>query len=434
MLVNDIERPSDRTIRRIRLSSIAVTAAVAVTVSACSSSGSTGSATTGNGGSTPAGSSTASQIGSASQTAGGAAAVASGGHTCSPTAAASSHASVAAAQKVVAQAAGPSTTWQGPTSGPKAAKGKSVVFVANNMANPGDSGVLAGLKQAAGALGWTVKAIDGAGTPSNNLAALEQALALKPAAIAVSSVDPHAASSVFKAAKAAGIPVIGNHTGDSPGPNPSANLFTNITSDPKLIAKVAAACAIVAGNGTAGVTISSCGSEAPICATKAEAMKVEIASCSGCSTLAAEDYPFEDIAQREAGFATADYQKYAKKLTARLAINDIYFDSAIPALTAAGVGPSGPPLMIAAGDGSPAAFARIRKGQYQIATVAEPLTEHGWQMADEINRALAGQKPSSFVTYPHLVTIANVDTEGGKNNTFDPTNGYQKHYRSIWGV
>jgi ribose transport system substrate-binding protein len=90
--------------------------------------------------------------------------------------------------------------------------------------------------------------------------------------------------------------------------------------------------------------------------------------------------------------------------------------------------------MIAAGDGSPAAFARIRTGQYQIATVAEPLNEHGWQMADEINRALNDKPPSGYVTFPHLVTIANVNLDDGQNNTFNPPNGYEKHYLKIWGV
>jgi ribose transport system substrate-binding protein len=90
--------------------------------------------------------------------------------------------------------------------------------------------------------------------------------------------------------------------------------------------------------------------------------------------------------------------------------------------------------MIAAGDGSPAAFKRIREGQYQIATVAEPLNEHGWQMADELNRALAGDPPSGYVTYPHITTIENVNEEGGQDNTYDPANGYRDAYKKLWGV
>jgi ribose transport system substrate-binding protein len=284
-------------------------------------------------------------------------------------------------------------------------------------------------------MGWKVKVIDGGGSTANNLSAFRQALALKPAGIMVSSFDPKAAEPEFAKAKAAGIPVVANHTGFTPGPQSEApDLFTNVTSDPATIATIAADCAIVASDGTAGVTIASCGTEVSICVTKEDTMESEIEKCSGCSVLAKNYYPFEDATQREGGIAAADYQKFGKKLTFMLSVNDIYWDAAIPALKALGVGPGGPPLMIAAGDGSPAAFKRIREGQFQIATVAEPLNEHGWQMADELNRALAGDQPSGYVTYPHITTIENVNAEGGQDNTYDPSNGYREAYKKVWGI
>jgi ribose transport system substrate-binding protein len=357
-----------------------------------------------------------------------------GSNTCSTKGAVSSDTAIAAAQDIVGKAAGLTTKWDGPTTGPKATKGKSIVYIAANSNNTGDIGVYDGLKEAASVLGWTVKLIDGQNS-STNLNALSQAIALHPDAIALSSFDAKSAESEIARAKAAGIPVIGNHTGESSGYQASyPALFTNITSDPALISKVAAACAIVASKGKAGVTVVGCGTEIQLCLTKEDAMKEEIKSCSGCSVLATDEYPFEDIQQQEAGVATADYQRFGNKLGYMLSINDLYWDAAIPALQAAGVGPEGPPVMIAAGDGSPAAYDRIRKGQYQIATVAEPLNEHGWQVADEIVRAIAGEKPSNFETYPHLVTKENVDLEGGKKGAFDPSNGYRDAYKKAWGL
>jgi ribose transport system substrate-binding protein len=88
--------------------------------------------------------------------------------------------------------------------------------------------------------------------------------------------------------------------------------------------------------------------------------------------------------------------------------------------------------MIAAGDGSSSAFQRIRKSQYQTATVAEPLLMHGWQVADEINRALAHAKPSGYVTSPHLVTAEDVNDYDGQAGIFNPPNGYAAAYRKIW--
>ncbi len=46
---------------------------------------------------------------------------------------------------------------------------------------------------------------------------------------------------------------------------------------------------------------------------------------------------------------------------------------------------------MAAGDGDAAEMQRIRSDNYQAATVAEPIDLQGWQLVDEVNRALAGE-------------------------------------------
>jgi ribose transport system substrate-binding protein len=357
------------------------------------------------------------------------------GSTCSTSDTVSSDPAVAAAQEIVNQAAGLTTEWDGPTTGSIAPRDITVVYIASNANNTGDIGVFNGLKEAGDILGWDVKFIDGQNSTSTNLDALSQAIALAPDAIAVSSFEAKSASPLFEQAKAAGIPVIGNHTGEGAGYQDAyPGLFTNVTSDPALISEVAAACAIVASDGTAGVTLTSCGEQFQLCQTKEDAMKAMIETCEGCSVLNINHFPFEEISQREGAVATADFQKFGDKLGYMLSINDLYWDAAIPALQSIGVEPSGPPVMIAAGDGSPAAYDRIRNGQYQIATVAEPLVEHGWQVADEIIRALDGAEPTDFITYPHLVTIENVDLEGGKDGSFDPSNNYREEYQKIWGL
>lgn len=341
---------------------------------------------------------------------------------------------VAAAQAIVNKAAGPTIQWDGPRSGSLAPKAITVVYIASNANNTGDIGVYNGLKQAADVLGWTVKFVDGQNSTSTNLDAFSQAVALAPRAIVVSSFEAKSASSLFEQAKASGISVIGNHTGEGSGFQPGyPGLFTNVTSDPVLISKVAAACAIVASNGSAGVTLTSCGGQIQLCQVKEDAMRKEIETSSRATVLEANHFPFEEIQQREGSVSTADYQKFGPKLTYMLSINDLYWDAAIPALQSIDVPPAGPPVMIAAGDGSPAAYDRIRKGEYQVATVAEPLSEHGWQIADEIVRALNHESPSNFVTYPHLVTAENVDLEGGKDGSFEPGNNYRGAYKKIWG-
>ena len=89
---------------------------------------------------------------------------------------------------------------------------------------------------------------------------------------------------------------------------------------------------------------------------------------------------------------------------------------------------------ISAGDGAKSAFQRIRTGQYQVATVAEPLHLQGWQMVDELNRAFAGEQPSGYVAPVHLFLQDNIEFDGGDKNIYDPDNGYRDAYKKIWKV
>ena len=71
-------------------------------------------------------------------------------------------------------------------------------------------------------------------------------------------------------------------------------------------------------------------------------------------------------------------------------------------------------------------------GQYQAVTVAEPLNLQGWQLVDELNRAVQGEACSGYITAPALVTEEGLKASGDSNQ-FDPQNGYREAYSKIWG-
>ena len=125
-------------------------------------------------------------------------------------------------------------------------------------------------------------------------------------------------------------------------------------------------------------------------------------------------------------------QKHGTAWTHSLAINDLYFDFMGPALAAAGVAGSANPKAGSAGDGSEAAFQRIRANEYQAVTVAEPLNLQGWQLVDELNRAVSGEACSGYITSPALVMQDGLKA-AGDSNQFDPQNGYRDAYAKIWG-
>ena len=339
------------------------------------------------------------------------------------------------AKSYIAEVSAPVTTWDGPTTGPKSPGKKLVIYVSADQKNGGASGVGDGAQEAAKAMGWDFRILDGQGSVPARSSALTQAIALKPDGIILGTVDAAEQAPIVEQAVAAGIKVVGWHAGPGPGKIDAVpGVFTNITTDPNEVAKASGLYAVVDSGGTAGVILFT-DSIYAIATAKTNAEKAAVEGCKGCKVLSIEDTPIGDLSNRMGQLTTSLLAKYGKAWTYSIGVNDLYFDFAAPSLQSAGVDPAtGYPRSIAAGDGSVPAFQRIREKQYQIATVAEPLHLHGWQCIDELNRALAGQPPSGFVAHVHLFINANIEKDGGAQNIFDPGNDYKGHYKKIWGA
>ena len=339
---------------------------------------------------------------------------------------------LAAAKQAVATATAHATSWGGPTPGPKAVAGKTIVYVAGDMRNGGIQGVADGVKEAAAKIGWNVRVIDGQGSVSGIQSAFSQGIALKPDGIIIGGFDALQNAAAIHQALGQGIKLVAWHGGPTPGPMLNGDLFTNVTSDNHHVAEVAADYAIASSNGHANVVVFADSAYAMAIA-KGRWMRDTVAKCAGCKVLAFEDTPLDETSTRMPPLTTSLLERFGAKWTYALGINDLYFDFIAPPLISAGRDPAGPPVNISAGDGSSSAYERIRSGQFQAATVPEPLQLHGWQTVDELNRAFAGAKPSGYVTPVHLVTKANIDEDGGKRGVYDPDNDYRAAYTKIWG-
>jgi ribose transport system substrate-binding protein len=337
------------------------------------------------------------------------------------------------AKAYIAKATEPGAPWTGPTTGPKAQGHKLVIYVSQDQRNGGAQGVGDGAQEAAKAIGWEFRLLDGQGSVAQHTSALNEAIALKPDGIILGTIDAKEQAPVVEHAVQLGIKVVGWHAAGAPGPVQDPPVFTNITTEPHEVGKLAALYAVVDSNGTAGTIVIGDNLYA-ISTVKTDAAIAAIKGCKGCTVLAFEDTPIADAANRMPQLATTLLARYGKKWTYTIAVNDLWFDFMAPSLQAAGVDPAvGYPRQISAGDGSVPAFQRIREKHYQIGTVAEPLHLHGWMCIDELNRAFAGDKPSGFVPPPHLFIAANLDRDGGPNNIYDPENGYKDIYKKIWG-
>ncbi|WP_406445681.1 substrate-binding domain-containing protein [Streptomyces sp. NBC_00631] len=333
----------------------------------------------------------------------------------------------AAAVAAVARAERTDTAWNGPTTGPTAVSGKTVVYVAQTMTNPGVAGVAGGLRDAARVIGWHVRVIDGGGSPAGIQAAMSEAVALRPSGIVIGGFDPGSTAQQVAAAGAAGIPLVGWHAVATPGPSRRPPLFTNVTTRVESVAGISAQWIIAHSGGRAGVVLFTDAS-VPFAKRKSELIRAELATCAGVRLLAYENIPIPDAGSRVPREIASLLSRFPDTWTHSAAINDLYFADAAPAFRAAGRNGAGPPFNIGAGDGDPSAFQRINSRQYQAATVPEPLSQQGWQIVDEFNRAFSGRPASGYVAPTHVSTAAN----SAGATTWDPP-GYREAYRRIWG-
>ena len=338
---------------------------------------------------------------------------------------------VSKADARVAHASAFRNGWDGPKTGPKLAEDKLIVFIGNDLA--GDSSVqklASKVKEVIGTIGWHIQIIDCYGLPARRQEAFYRAMALKPAAIIFADADAKPEAKAIAQAAEKKIPVIGWHAALTTGP--VDGLFTNIGTDPKDAGQLAAYLAIADSRGKAGVVILSDTSSVNL-ATKSIGMIEAIKACQTCSLLRVEQITPGEKPDQILHSLSAMSKELGPRLTYVLATNDHLFDDLSGTEANNAFGGEAKFQVIGAGFGSSNAFTRMHAKKLQIGTVAEPINMQAWQLIDEANRAIAGEKPSGYNPESYIATVQNLAYHGGQNNNFDPANGYQDAYKKIWG-
>lgn len=337
--------------------------------------------------------------------------------------------SVEEAVEFVENATKPQTEWFGPTDGPLADTSEhTIVYVSSDQSYVSYVNWGTGIEQAADVLGWKVTTLDGKGTVSDSLQAMQQAVAMNPTAI-ITSADASGLQQAIEQAVGNGIPVIGIHATAFPGPDPELNLYDNITSDPAEIGLAEAAYVIAESNGAARL-IHTLDTQYAIARFKAEATETPVKNLETATFLEQINIP---VAEQSTRIPTVVSGILAEHGTEDLWITtccDNFYPAFASALRSSNVTPD--QVKLVGADGPPATYDMIRKGEYQVATVPEPSTLFGFMAVDAIVRAMAAQEPADFVQPVYLVTADNVDDEGGDDNQYIPSNGFACHYQNIW--
>lgn len=331
----------------------------------------------------------------------------------------------------VGKATGPTDKWYGPTSGPAPAAAQNVVCVEYLAQDITAATWCRGVTEGAAKLGWKSTVIDGRGTADGLRSALQQAIALQPNGIVLASVDAQSNIGLLKEASSAGIKLIGIHSVAGPGPAPDVYLFTNITYDPVGQATLAASYAIADSHGTAQMIVVT-DTQYAIARAKADAAQATIKACATCKMLEYVSTPVGSGNQNMPGLFTSWVQKYPNPFYVYTVSDAGFFDPGVPALRTGGVPPTGRVSLIGS-DGSPAAYQRIKTGEYELGTIPEPAALQGWQAIDELNRAINGAPPSGFVQPLHIITHDNVGTDINADGIYEPTVDYKAQYAKVWG-
>ena len=170
--------------------------------------------------------------------------------------------------------------------------------------------------------------------------ALTQAIALKPDGIILGSPTRSSRRRMIEQAVAAGIKVVGWHSGPGPGKiEADPDVFTNITTDPERSRQGFGPLRGGRLGGTAGVILFT-DSIYAIATAKTNAEKAAVEGCKGCKVLSIEDTPIGDLANRMGQLTTSLLSKYGKAWTYSIGVNDLYFDFSAPSLNSAGVDPA----------------------------------------------------------------------------------------------
>jgi ribose transport system substrate-binding protein len=321
--------------------------------------------------------------------------------------------------------------WDGPTKGPLAQPGKVVVFIASDSRNGGVTGVYRGFEEAARKLGWKSVFEDGDGRREQQDAMLRQAIESRPNGIIIGGFDASDFAEQIAAAKGSRITLVGWHAAKDPGPTDF--LFVNVATAPETVARLAVKFVLDHSREQkrqAGIIIFS-DDRFAVANAKTRAMAAEIdkhKKSFGCKLLKIENVPITDAANLMPKRVPELIKEFGSSWTYSLAINDVYFDNINFPLTVANKNDM---VNVSAGDGSHLALSRIRFGlSQQAATVAEPLRMQGFQLADELNRAFAGNDPSGYLSKPILVTTRLLQEAGQAGLEAD--DAFVAAYTALW--
>ncbi len=314
-------------------------------------------------------------------------------------------------------------------------KGKTVWYIPLVATVAPIQAIAVNLKRALATEGVKMQECDGNGTVVGWNGCIQQAVAQKPGAIVLESINPSLVSASIASAKAAGIPVLIDTATDSTSTwYPAAT--AQVSYDYTLGAQLVADWIIADSKGKAHVLVIDTNDLSLKTAVTKNGYEHEFATrCPGCDVTV-------DSVTSSADWGTMVTPLVTSALTKDPSIDYVVaeYDPEVPgAITAlAQLGKQGT-VKVAAYNASLEQMQDLAQKDYVSVEVGSNQDSLGWAEADQVLRVLAGKKPvQSEATGTRVFTSANIGSV--KLNTTDFYSGawygssFEAAYKKLWGL
>lgn len=325
---------------------------------------------------------------------------------------------VAAAKAVTVENEKVIDSFDGITSSPPAAVGKSVAIISCSQAS-GCGGNAAAQLEAAEALGWEATIFDAAGDVSKYSELIINAVNAGFDGISTITIPPALAQPGLEYAAENNIPVV--HGGDIPTDDPL--VFGNAAIPAEQQAIALANWIIADSDGQAGVFVVR-DDEFAILKVRQDTIQAELAKCEGCTMLGEVNAVIADLVNATAvdQLITTALAQHGDDLNYIVAPFGTLDGLISPTLRTKGR----EDVQIISYDSNPEEQELCRDGIVG-ATAVTMLEWTGWAALDSLNRAFNDEEPLDYILPSYLTTKAN---DCSISSSFD----YQGMYKEFWGV
>jgi ribose transport system substrate-binding protein len=350
--------------------------------------------------------------------------------------AATSAADLAYAKARVAQySKSPSTAPSGTAFDARVDAGKTIWYIPLVATVAPIQAIATNLKRALGVAGVKMQECDGKGSVVGWNGCIQQAVAQKPGAIVLESINPSLVSASVASAKAAGIPVLIDTATDSTSawyPSASAQVSYDYTLGSQLVADWI----IADSKGKANVLVIDTNDLSLKTAVTKNGYQSEFAKhCSGCAVTV-------DSVTSSADWGTMVTPLVTSALTKNPSINYVVaeYDPEVPGtITAlAQLGKQGS-VKVAAFNASLEQMQDLAQKNYVAVEVGSDQNSLGWAEADQVLRVLAGKQPVKLeATGTRVFTPSNIGSVSLNTTNFYSGawygNGFEAAYQKLWGL